>query len=39
MEALLVDVPKVEIEISHRCFSGLAKGFNVFNDCGTVHKD
>jgi hypothetical protein len=34
-QALLVGVPKVKIKISHRCFSGLAQGFNILDDRGT----
>jgi hypothetical protein len=32
---LFVDVPKVEVEISHRGLTGIAHDFYILNDCGT----
>jgi hypothetical protein len=32
---LLVDVPKIKIEIGHRGSTGIAHGFNILDDCGT----
>jgi hypothetical protein len=30
-----VDVPKIEIEISHRGLAGIAYGIDILDDCGT----
>jgi hypothetical protein len=32
---LFFDVPKVEIEITHRGSAGIAHGFDILDDCGT----
>ena len=32
---LFVDIPKVEVEISHHRLTGIAHNFDVSNDCGT----
>jgi hypothetical protein len=35
---LFVDVPKIEVEISHRGLAGIAHGFDILDDCGTEKR-
>ena len=35
---LFVDVPKIEIEISHRGLAGIAHGFDILDDRGTAKR-
>ena len=30
---LLIDVPKIEIEVGHRGLAGIAHGFDILDDC------